>query len=71
MKKIYIREARHIVAAFSGSHKTTGYSLRSASATTRVVQKILKWHWIESTGERDGFMYVKPTSILLKMNLGK
>jgi len=68
MKKIYIREARHIVATFSDSKKTTGYNVRSKSAAYSAVRNILKWHWVESVSEHDGFMFVKPTNILLNMN---
>ena len=69
-KEIIIRESRHIVAAFENAKKPIGYCIRSKSETTKAIRKILQWHWIESVGHHDGFIFVKPTDILLNMGFG-
>lgn len=65
MKKIYLREIRHIVANHSLKNKFTGYCLRSKSISFKIIQKLIKQNWIECKIIDGGFMFVCPTKKLI------
>lgn len=65
MKKIYLREIRHIVANHLLSNKATGYCLRSKSISFKIIQKLIKQNWIECKITDGRFMFVGPTKKLI------
>jgi hypothetical protein len=65
MKKIYLREIRHIVANYSLKNKFTGDCLKSKSLSFKIIQKLIKQKLIECKIIDDGFMFVSPTQKLI------
>ena len=65
MKKIYLREIRHIVANYSLKNKFTGYCLKSKSVSFKIIQKLIKQNWVKSEIIDGGFMFVRPTKKLI------
>lgn len=67
MKDCIIRESKHIVTVYTLEKKPAAYNIAEESETADALQCILHWHWAEKVDERDGFIFVKPTDILLKI----
>lgn len=65
MKKIYVREIRHIVANYSLTKKATGYRINSKSIVTKIIRDMIKRNWIECKNIDGQFMFVSPSKILI------
>ncbi len=61
MKKIYLREIRHIIANHTLSNKATGYRSNSKSVSTGIIHKMIKLKWVECEIIDGGFMFVSPS----------
>ncbi|MFH0865332.1 MAG: hypothetical protein V1904_04010 [Bacteroidota bacterium] len=64
MKKICIREIRHIIANQSLSNRATAYRINSKSISTRMILKLIKLKWIECKNIDGQFMFVSPSKKL-------
>ncbi len=61
MKKIYLKEVRHIVANYLLSNKATGYRINSKSIVTKIICDMINRNWIECKNIDGQFMYVYPS----------
>lgn len=69
MKDLYAREIRHICANYLTRNQSTGYCKDSKSEIMRAIKKLIKHKWIEVVSIKDRFVFVKPTELLLKMEM--
>ncbi|MGD0710722.1 MAG: hypothetical protein ABR968_06025 [Bacteroidales bacterium] len=65
MKKIYMREIRHIVANHNIKNKSTAYCMRSKSISFKVVRKLIRHDWIECKNTDGPFVFVRPSKKMM------
>jgi hypothetical protein len=70
MKKIYIREIRHIIANYSLRNKATGYCYKSKSVIFKIIRNLVKHNWIECINIDGLFLFVIPSKTLI-VSFGK
>jgi|GEM_PF-1164032 len=67
MKKIYIREIRHIIANHTIKNKSTAYCFKSKSIIFFVIRKLIKHNLIECKNIDGPFLFVRPTEKLINI----
>lgn len=65
MKKIYVREIRHIVIKHAITSIATGYRMNSKSIVSMVILKMIKSKWLEFVNIEGQFMFVRPSTRLI------
>jgi hypothetical protein len=66
MRKIYLREIRHIVANYANANKSTGYYMKSKSFVAILIYKMIKNKLVECINIEGQFMFVRPSKRLIK-----
>jgi len=66
MKKIYLREIRHIVANHSLRNQATAYCRNSKSVAVRSVNNLIKHSWLICDDSDGPFLFVSPSKKLVK-----
>jgi hypothetical protein len=67
MKKICIREMRHIAANYTIKHEASGYRIDYHSMTSEAIHNLIRSKWVECEYIEGYYLFLRPTENYIKI----